>query len=67
MNITIQDDSVNLLSKAPFTNAAASTDAVPNQSMITSSTDAELRTQPASQPIRKFQPLRFAMGLLSTT
>lgn len=67
MNITIQDDSVNLLSEDPSTNAAASTDAVPNQSIITSSTDAALRTQPASQPIRKFQPLRFAMGLLSTT
>ena len=67
MNITIQDESVNLLSKGPFTNAAASTAAVPNQSMITSNTDAAARTQPASQPIRKFQPLRFAMGLLSTT
>ncbi len=67
MNITIQDDSVNLHSEGPSTNVAASTDAVPNQSKITSKTDAAVHTQPASQPIRKFQPLRFAMGLLSTT
>ncbi|MBC7967557.1 MAG: hypothetical protein H7Z17_16710 [Fuerstia sp.] len=67
MHITIQEDSVNLVNEGPFTNAAASTDAVPYQSAASSMTDAAASTQPGCQPIRKFQPLRFAMGLLSTT
>lgn len=63
MKRTIQEDSVIQVSEDGFNNAAASTSAVQVQSTIRLMTDKVSGTQ----PIRKFQPLRFAMGLLSTT